>query len=277
MKKKAIALVMTLVLCLCTIGAIPISAKSKKTTIELNKTNITLNVGKSTKLKLNNVSKKYVDWASGDKTIATVENGKVTGLKAGTTSIYAFYQSEIFSCTITVKDKEKKSEANADIDPLQNVSIGYVVFEFPIGWYLNSSDKEMQYGYMNVSYFDEFTNKYYSVNILNQGFDTDKKLKEAQKAFKKGWSADYMSDFYKGLELQGFEITSSLVQFDKNEDEKFYGVIVKDTLGNQYKIYVVLYDCILSTIVVSADDGSLPTDKIDDYVEATIKNATYHK
>ncbi len=63
--------------------AVSVQAATK---VKLNKTKVTIFVGESVKLKVNN--KKCI-WESVDKDVATVSStGKVTGKKIGTTYIY---------------------------------------------------------------------------------------------------------------------------------------------------------------------------------------------
>ncbi len=84
---------------------------------KLNKTKLTLKVGKSYTLKLKNA--KNVTWKSKNKKIAKISSkGKVTGVKAGTTKVYAIYKNKKYSCKVTVKkesavitDAEKKELA----------------------------------------------------------------------------------------------------------------------------------------------------------------------
>ena len=72
----------------------------KKTTVEVGDTfNVNAVVTPT------NATDKTVTWASSDATVATVENGKVTALKAGTTEISATAGSKTEKFTLTVNEK----------------------------------------------------------------------------------------------------------------------------------------------------------------------------
>ncbi|MBU5626405.1 Ig-like domain-containing protein [Oscillibacter sp. MSJ-2] len=81
--------------------------------IELNKTALTLEVGKNETLtatvKPDNAEDKTVTWTSSDETVATVENGKVTAVKAGTATITAKAGEQSASCAVTVKNSDSGS------------------------------------------------------------------------------------------------------------------------------------------------------------------------
>ena len=85
-------------------------------TPKLSKTKVTLTVGKSTTLKLNNAPKnKKVTWTTSDKKIATVsQKGKVTAKKAGKATITAKVSNKKYTCKVTVKSKSQDTQA-ADI------------------------------------------------------------------------------------------------------------------------------------------------------------------
>lgn len=69
---------------------------------KLNKTSVSLNVGKTYTLKLKNATK--VTWKSNNKKIAKVSSkGKITAVKAGTTKVYAVYKGKKYYCKVTVK------------------------------------------------------------------------------------------------------------------------------------------------------------------------------
>ena len=87
----------------------PMSTDAKKA-VKLNKTKLSLQTGKTSKLKLKNIKKK-VKWSSKNKNIATVSNkGVVKGVKVGTTTIVAKCGKKKYSCKVTVvmSDADKK-------------------------------------------------------------------------------------------------------------------------------------------------------------------------
>ena len=78
------------------------------TDVTLNKTELSLKVGGSETLTAtvspDNATNKAVTWASSDTTVATVENGTVTAVKAGTTTITVTTvdSTKTTTCTVTV-------------------------------------------------------------------------------------------------------------------------------------------------------------------------------
>ncbi|MDD3079817.1 MAG: Ig-like domain-containing protein [Paludibacter sp.] len=80
---------------------------NKPTAIELSKTEIQVEEGKTANLAVKFTPTDAtgdVTWTSEDKTIATVENGIVTGVKAGSTTVVATCGSLTASCEITVTE-----------------------------------------------------------------------------------------------------------------------------------------------------------------------------
>lgn len=76
--------------------------------LKLNKKKVTIYVGKSTTLKVKG-KKKKVKWKSTNKKVAKVnKKGKVTGLKAGKSTIIAKVGKKSLKCKVTVKKKIKK-------------------------------------------------------------------------------------------------------------------------------------------------------------------------
>lgn len=76
--------------------------------LKLNKKKVTIYVGKSTTLKVKG-KKKKVKWKSTNKKVAKVnKKGKVTGLKAGKSTIIAKVGKKSLKCKVTVKKVVKK-------------------------------------------------------------------------------------------------------------------------------------------------------------------------
>ena len=79
----------------------------KVTKVELDKTSLTLDVNQSETLTAtitpSNATNPNVTWSSNDKSVATVENGVVTAVSAGNTTIKATVDGKSANCTVTVK------------------------------------------------------------------------------------------------------------------------------------------------------------------------------
>ena len=91
---------------------------TKVTGVSLNKTEITLELGEDETLTATvaptNAKYKNVTWSSKDSTIASVENGKVTANKIGTTTITVTTEDEAKTDTCTVTVVEKTSDITLD-------------------------------------------------------------------------------------------------------------------------------------------------------------------
>lgn len=98
--KKLITYLMVLVLCLTFISP----SIAYATTIKINKTKITLGIGKTYTLKITGTVKK-VKWSTSDKAIATVSSkGKVAAKAVGTATITASVSTKKYKCKVTVND-----------------------------------------------------------------------------------------------------------------------------------------------------------------------------
>ncbi len=103
--KKNIAIVLSLVLAAASI-AMP-STESKAAKMKLNKSSVTVAVGKKVSLKVKGTTKK-VSWTTSKKAIASVsKKGVVTGKKAGKATITAKVGAKKFRCKVTVKKSSK--------------------------------------------------------------------------------------------------------------------------------------------------------------------------
>lgn len=97
---RSVVCIMLSVIMILTMAAVPVSAAK----ISLNKSSVTLVVGKSVYLSVNGTSKK-VTWSSKDTSIAEVTKiGKVTAVKSGSTEVTATVDGKSYSCDVTVKE-----------------------------------------------------------------------------------------------------------------------------------------------------------------------------
>ena len=108
--KKRIAILMALVLM---IGGIQLtSTSSLAAKVKLNKKSISLQVGKTYKLKVKGTKKK-AKWSSNKKKVATVsKKGVVKGKKAGKAKITAKVGKKKYVCKVTVKGKKTSGKTS---------------------------------------------------------------------------------------------------------------------------------------------------------------------
>lgn len=107
------------------------ATKNVEVTISLNQESATLEVGDTLELTATVEGLDTYDlvWNSENTEVATVENGKVTALKAGTTTISVYpngYEDKIASCLVTVNEVEKVytiAEAISLEDGTENVLV----------------------------------------------------------------------------------------------------------------------------------------------------------
>lgn len=102
--KKLVIAFLILALCISSgIGVVQTNAAGK---VKLNKTKVSLMVGKTVTLKLKGTKKK-IKWTSKNKSIATVSaKGKVKAKKVGSTKIIAKVSGKKYSCKVTVIQKK---------------------------------------------------------------------------------------------------------------------------------------------------------------------------
>ena len=73
--------------------------------VKISKTKLTLEVGKSSTLKITGTTK-AATWASSSKNVATVSKGKVTSKSVGTANITASVSGKKYTCKVTVEPKK---------------------------------------------------------------------------------------------------------------------------------------------------------------------------
>lgn len=109
-KTNIVTLTASIVAIAITVVAVnPMSTNAKKV-VKLNKSKLTLQTGKTSKLKLKNTKKK-VKWSSKNKKVATVSRkGVVKVVSVGKTTITAKSGKKKYSCKVTVvmSDADKK-------------------------------------------------------------------------------------------------------------------------------------------------------------------------
>ena len=104
-----LAIVMAMVAPSIVPGLAGVETVEAATKVKLNKTKVTLYVGKSVQLKVKGTTKKAT-WKSSNKKVATVTSkGKVTAKKKGKATITAKVSGKKYTCKVTVKEVALKS------------------------------------------------------------------------------------------------------------------------------------------------------------------------
>lgn len=131
-KFKKILTVMLVFVMVLTLSPIQANAAKK---VKLNKSKISMFVGKSYTLKLKN-NKKKIKWSSSKKKVATVsKKGKVKAKKKGTCKITAKVGKKKYVCKVTVKKKISSSTNN---DSSNNNSVTYGSINGNITYFYNN-------------------------------------------------------------------------------------------------------------------------------------------
>ena len=111
--------------------------------VALNKSNVSLYVGNSTKLvvtvKPSNATNKGVTWKSSNTSVVSVDkNGNIKGLKAGTATITVTTNDGSYTATCKVTVKEKPASYTVEISPIVQEATNAVV-QYSMVVYKNSS------------------------------------------------------------------------------------------------------------------------------------------
>ena len=148
--KKLISSILALFLLTSVISVFSISANAASS-VKLSDTSITLIVGKSKTLKLQNTNKRVI-WSSSKKSIATVNSkGKVIAKKPGKATITAKVSGKKYTCKVNVVKTFKLNNSSVKIIAHKNKSLSYSGGYGKIKW--NSSNKKIatvsSYGKVN--------------------------------------------------------------------------------------------------------------------------------
>ncbi len=131
---------------------IPTSAS----TIQLNKTKATIQVGKTTKLSVKGTKKK-VTWSSQKRAVATVnKKGVVTGKKVGTTFIYAKVSGKTLRCKVTVKPAPSIAMTVNDISIRLGDSVSTLKSKFGEPDRIDESVYSFDYYVYNINNYKDF-------------------------------------------------------------------------------------------------------------------------
>lgn len=153
------------------VGKKKYSCKIKVENPSLSQKSASINVGKTVTIKLNGTSQK-VKWKTSKSSVATVQNGKITGKAAGTATITATVLNKNYSVKVTVKSKniecatgksatflfEEKEKLRID-----NLSVQYIGY-FPYiydGKTVTDKSYYCQHRY-KVKISGQYENRYYA-------------------------------------------------------------------------------------------------------------------
>ncbi len=130
--------VFTLLMALLMFAFLSSCTFSQASAPQLNKQAISIEKGKSYKLKLKGADSGKVKWISKNKNIATVKNGKVTARQAGSTKIIAKYKGKKYSCKVKVMDS---TITQPQIDEVQTSDLVLTVdgIKLDVEWENNKS------------------------------------------------------------------------------------------------------------------------------------------
>lgn len=133
--KKITAVLLAVLLCVCTLS-VSASAATKKS-IKLDQTKVTLAVGETCTLKpsVTGYKKATVQWSSSDKSVATAKKGVVTAVKEGTAKITVKIKDTKYKavCTVTVTKQSSKKNSGGSKSAKQ------IVDNMKIGWNLGNT------------------------------------------------------------------------------------------------------------------------------------------
>lgn len=113
--KKLLSLLTALMLTI--VLACPVNVQAAPATLKLNKAKATLEVDATLKLKLGDTDAAKISWKSSNaKIVSVAKTGVITAVKEGTATITATYNSNKYTCSVTVVDSNKEGSALDSID-----------------------------------------------------------------------------------------------------------------------------------------------------------------
>lgn len=107
-----------LLVCLFAVSAFSACGQGQNNAGSLNYPVLQLNVGESKELELTEndiIILQGVEWSSDDESVATVKNGLVTAVGAGSATINASYNGRIYACIVTVKAVSVTALSNTEL------------------------------------------------------------------------------------------------------------------------------------------------------------------
>ena len=163
---KKIIMVLVLVATIVAPTVLPstnLVAVAEAATVKLNKTSLTLDVGKTVQLKVTG-TKSAVKWKSSNTAVATVSSkGNVTAKAAGKANITATVSKKTYTCKVKVKEV-KKAETVDKSD--KSVKSGDVTFVYPYNYVANAYTTKGDDG--STTYICDFTTASDTANLIGK-------------------------------------------------------------------------------------------------------------
>lgn len=127
MKTKKLAVLSVVIAVALAVSALAFTACGEESSVKLDKTSVSLEVGKDVTLTatLGNENDEVV-WSTSDDKVATVSGGKVTAVAAGTAVITAQAGDAVAECAVTVANKAV-SDAEGLLSAVDNAQEGDVI------------------------------------------------------------------------------------------------------------------------------------------------------
>ena len=257
MQKKLQSMVCVLALCLSLCAGENVYAASKVT---INKTSLSLTVGKTAKLKLKNLSKKKAKkskWKSTKKSVATVTFNKskavatVKAKKKGTAKIKVTYNKKTYLCKVTVKAKKSTATITpADIDlETQKLPVTGIQNARQLGGYKTTDGKTVKSNcLLRTAKLSDATDEDLTVlkNQYNLGYIVDLRAGASEKKTKTGGAdptIDGVTEIYAGFsgpsETDADGYVDSLKESETIEAMKIFLQTLVDNKGEK----AVLFHC----------------------------------
>lgn len=115
---KTLKFLLLAYICFCAFTAFAACSAGTAKSGSLNYPVLQLNVGESKELELTEndiIILQGVEWSSDDESVATVKNGLVTAVGAGSAAINASYNGSIYTCDVTVNAVSVTALSNAEL------------------------------------------------------------------------------------------------------------------------------------------------------------------
>jgi len=250
-------------------------AIAQAATIKISKKTLTLEVGKTAKLKMNGTTKKTT-WSSSDKAVAKVSSkGTVTAVAAGTAKITATVSKKKYTCKVTVTEPINPDIANAPFEAqeLVNKNLSFII---PKDWTSTVYDQDV-ITYV-VLYPAEIDLMSVTTNVTLQILKTD--TPQPDYSLAKGiFDESVTSDLFE-IQLQASGINAVISDYVTSDYETNLGTAYKisyiataEDMTFTQELYYLYIDNYFIQVIMSdfGDYETLSPNLISEYILKTIK------